>query len=108
MHIDARAHASAGAPLPDLERAKPGGFLQPQWEGNRLTGPLVYRRMLNAFYRGIKAIDRRNVIVTGGTSRYGDPPGGSRLDALAHHPINTSGGMFRGALHRDDASSADM
>lgn len=32
----------------------------------------------------------------------------AHIDVMAHHPINTSGGPRRGALHPDDASSADM
>ena len=74
-------------------------------------------------------------MITGGTSPYGDPPGGTRmrplvfirellclraslqragcpvepkLDALAHHPITTSGGPHHHALHPDDVAMADL
>jgi hypothetical protein len=136
--------ANPGRPLPRLRHFQIFNepnlpqYLTPQWEGNRPTGALVYRRLLNAFYRGIKSVHQSNVVVTGGTAPYGDDPGGdrtrplrfwrtvmclrpnlrpascpkpggrARFDVLAHHPINTSGGPFQGAAHRDDASSPDM
>src|SRR5690606_11497746 len=111
------------------------GYLTPQWTRKRPTSAIIYRRLLNAFYNGVKSVSRRSLVVTAGTGPYGDPPGGTRVrplrfwrevfclrrnlkrkkcptkarfDILAHHPINTSGGPFRKALHPDDASSADM
>jgi hypothetical protein len=110
-------------------------YITPQWQGGRPVSASIYRQLLNAFYDGIKAVDESNVVVTAGTGPYGDDAGGSRVrplrfwravlclranlkrancptrprfDVLAHHPINTSGGPFRGALHPDDASSPDM
>jgi hypothetical protein len=52
------------------------GELTPQWEGNRPTGALMYRRLLNAFYRGIKSVDRSNVVVAGGAEE--------RLERVRH------------------------
>jgi hypothetical protein len=110
-------------------------YITPQWQGRRPASPAVYRKLLNAFYEGIKAVDESNVVVTAGTAPYGDDAGGTRVrpvrfwrevlclrrdlkrakcperprfDVLAHHPINTSGGPFRSALHPDDASTPDM
>ena len=93
--------------------------------------------MLNAFYDAVHGVDDSNVVITGGTAPYGEPPGHSRmrplvflrkllclrnrtalaptncpkppkLDVLAHHPINTSGSPHRSALHPDDASTPDF
>jgi hypothetical protein len=112
-------------------------YLTPQYEGKRSRAPGIYRQLLNSFYAGVNAVDRRNVVITGGTAPYGDPRGGSRtrplafwrgvlclkdrrhlrrakcpakadFDVLAHHPINTSGGPTRSAIDPDDASTADF
>jgi hypothetical protein len=112
-------------------------FLGPQWNGKRPRSPEIYRGLLNSFYDGVKAADQGNVVVGGATSAYGDSPGGARmrpllflrelfclegrrklkpkkscppvkLDVLSDHPINTSGGPRRSALHPDDAATADV
>lgn len=111
-------------------------FLGPQWNGKRPRSPAIYRGLLNAFYEGVKAVDPANVVIGGATSAYGDPPGGLRmrplaflrklfclkgrrklkprscppvkLDVLSDHPINTSGGPRRSAIHPDDAATADV
>lgn len=112
-------------------------YLTPQYKGKRSVAPRIYRKLLNRFYAGVKAVSRANVVVTGGTAPYGDPPGGDRtrpltfwrsvlclqghkrlrrskcpqkpkFDVLAHHPINTSGGPKRSARDPDDASTADF
>ena len=114
-------------------------YLSPQYAGKRKpVGALHYRRLLNAFYDGVKGVSRGNLVVTGGTAPYGDRPGGQRtrplafwrdvlclrkkknrllgakcnpkpkFDVLAHHLINTSGAPRRSALHPDDASTADL
>jgi hypothetical protein len=56
-----------------------GSYLNPQWSGTRPESPLLYRAMLNAFYRGVKSVDPRGVVVTAGTAPYGDPPGLTRM-----------------------------
>ncbi|MFL5907682.1 MAG: hypothetical protein ACJ75Z_08815 [Solirubrobacterales bacterium] len=62
--------------------------LGPQFDGNTPVGFNVYRPMLNAFYNGVKAANRQNVVVTGGTAPYGGlvPAGGlvfPRMQPLA-------------------------
>jgi hypothetical protein len=113
--------------------------LAPQWtrENGRLvpSGPRLYRQLLNAMYSAVKGVARANVVVTAGTSPYGDAPGGERMrpvqfarellclqgarlraaacrdpahfDVLAHHPYSI-GGPRRAALNADDASVPDM
>jgi hypothetical protein len=112
-------------------------YLAPQYRGRKAKSPARYRRLLNAFYAGVNSVRRSNVVVTGGTAPYGDPPGGNRmrpqiflrklfclkrrraldptrcrnrprLDVLAHHPINTIGGPNSRSLHPDDASTAEF
>jgi hypothetical protein len=103
-------------------------YLAPQWVRRKGRwkpyAPVHYRRMLNAFYRGVKRGNRRALVVTGGTAPYGDPrPGGSRImpvrfwrtvkrkktrfDVLAHHPYGV-GSPRRRALNRDDAAVPDV
>jgi hypothetical protein len=111
--------------------------LSPQYEGGKQFSAGHYKRMLSAFWSGIKGVHASNRVVTGGTAPYGDGPGSDRtrplafwrkvlclkdrkrlrpkrcptkakLDVLAHHPINTSGGPRRSAVHPDDASTPDV
>jgi len=111
-------------------------YLNPQWEGTAAASPLHYRRMLNAFYAGVKAAEPGNQVLTAGTAPYGDPPQGRRMrpvrfwrdllclkgrtrlrgvacedpahfDILAHHPIN-DGRPREHARHPDDASTFDL
>jgi hypothetical protein len=51
-------------------------WLGPQFQGKEIVGPDQYRELLNASYTAIKAVSPRTLVVTGGTSPYGDPPGG--------------------------------
>jgi hypothetical protein len=51
-------------------------WLAPQFEGNQITGADRYREILNASYNAIKAVNPGVLVVTGGTSPYGDPPPG--------------------------------
>ena len=147
-------------PLPAVEALQVwnepnlSGQLTPQYEGQTAISPGHYREMLNAAYSAVKAVDPGMLVVTAGTSPYGDPPGGNRVrpvafwrqvlcaspakkksrkkrkkkkgaakrtairaagcperamfDVLAHHPINTTAGPRRAALHPDDAASADI
>ncbi|HST90825.1 MAG TPA: hypothetical protein VLJ13_01350, partial [Brevundimonas sp.] len=113
-------------------------YLTPQWEGRSQASGGIYRGLLNAFYDGVKAVQPGATVVSGGTAPYGDAPGGVRtrplaflrsllclkgkgrklrprrcpdpakLNALAHHPINTSGGPLRSAINRDDVSTPDL
>jgi hypothetical protein len=55
-------------------------YLAPQWSGTRPESPIIYRAMLNAFYRGVKSVDPGALVVTAGTAPFGDPePGGLRV-----------------------------
>ncbi|MFI5122411.1 MAG: hypothetical protein ACHQJ5_05905 [Vicinamibacteria bacterium] len=114
-----------------------GQYLSPQYRGRRAVGAEIYRKLLNSFYAEAHAVHPDNVVITGGTAPYGDPPGGTRtrplaflrdllclrgrkdlravkcrskadFDVLAHHPINTSGGPTRSAIDPDDASTPDF
>jgi hypothetical protein len=55
-------------------------YLNPQWAGARATSPKVYRAMLSGFYRGVKSVTSKILVVTAGTAPFGDPqPGGRRI-----------------------------
>ena len=103
-------------------------YLEPQWVKRggrfRIASPAIYRSLLNAFARGVKSVNRHNLVVAGVTAPFGDyNAGGSRLpparfvrallrrrttfDVLAHHPYATGGPLAR-ALNRDDVSISDM
>jgi hypothetical protein len=110
-------------------------YLTPQWKHKKPKAPGLYRRLLNGFYVGVKSAVRGDKVITAGTAPFGDRPGGDRtrpltfwrkvfclnghlkprrckskphLDALAHHPINPSGGPTRSAINPDDATVADF
>jgi hypothetical protein len=116
-----------------------GDHLAPQWI--RANGrwvpesPVIYRGLLNAFYSGVKSVDRSDVVISAGTAPFGDPPGGQRIppaefvrellclhgwglkpepcphpahfDILAHHPYSI-GGPTQPAINPDDVSVPDM
>lgn len=112
--------------------------LTPQWERVArhwvAESPVIYRAMLDAFYTAVKAVRSSDVVITGGTSPYGDPPGGVRMrpalfvrdllcltgglapapcpnpahfDILAHDPYDFSGPAVP-AYWPDDVSLPDM
>jgi len=110
-------------------------YLMPQWVDGKPKSPHLFRKMMRRFYTGAKAGNPEVTVVTGGMAPFGDSPGGTRmrpllflrklfclrpnlspkrcrkpakLDAVSHHPINTSGGPTQGAFHPDDASSGDL
>jgi hypothetical protein len=58
---------------PNLER-----YLTPQWRRGRTVAPAHYRRMLSAFYRGVKSVRRSALVVSAGTAPFGDPDVGGR------------------------------
>jgi hypothetical protein len=71
-------------------------FLLPQWAQARHGGwtavsPGIYRRMLNAFYRGVKSASPSSVVLSASTAPYGDPPGtaGGRMA-----PVTFLQGLF--------------
>ena len=110
-------------------------YLAPLWNGKKPNAPKLYRGLLNAFYAGVKSASSGNRVITGGTSPFGDPPGGRRMhplqfwrevfclnrklkkqcsakanfDIFGHNAINSPGdGPSKNALHPDDATPADM
>jgi hypothetical protein len=112
-------------------------FLAPQWVGDRAEAPAIYRALLNSFYDGVKGVDAGNVVVSAGTTSFGDPPGGDRsrpvsflrelfclegreelqprpgcaqakMDVLAHHPISTQNPPTYSAISPDDAAMSDF
>jgi hypothetical protein len=113
--------------------------LEPQWTriGRRRyvpASPAIYRRMLNAAYRQIKAVQPHATVLAAGTGPYGDPPGVDRmtpglfwrelfclrgqrlrpshcpevphLDAIDHHPYGLRPGIS--ARNPDDAAVPDI
>ena len=114
-------------------------YLAPQWvrRGGKYVaeGPRIYRALQAAFYRGVKAGAPAALVVTAGTSPFGNPePGGTRMqparfwrevlclsrslsprpcpdparfDALSHHPY-AIGGPFRRAQNTDDVTVPDL
>lgn len=63
-------------------------YLAPQWvrsgSGFVPASPVIYRAMLNAVYRGVKAVNPRALVLTAGTAPYGDPlPGNGRIQPVA-------------------------
>jgi hypothetical protein len=78
--------AAPGASLPRVDAFQVWNepnldkYLTPQWRGGRTFSPAYYRRMLNAFYRGVKSVRPDALVVTAGTAPFGDPaPGGGRI-----------------------------
>ena len=115
-------------------------YLSPQWiragRGYVAESPIIYRRLLNAFYAAVKGVHSSNFVVTAGTAPYGDPPGGHRippvafdralfclsgalalrpvhcpdpahLDAVSHHPYGIQGPLWH-AYNADDAAVPDI
>jgi hypothetical protein len=115
-------------------------YITPQWipagRGFTAESPIIYRGLLNAFYRAVKAVSPANFVVTAGTAPYGDPPGGDRippvefyrdlfclkdnagltplrcptrpyLDAISHHPYGVGGPLWHARNH-DDAAVPDV
>jgi len=110
-------------------------YLTPQWRHKKPKASKLYRRLLNGFYAGVKSAVPGDTVVTAGTAPFGDPPGGDRtrpltfwrkvfclnrhlkprkcktkphLNALAHHPINISGGPTTSAINPNDATVPDF
>lgn len=110
-------------------------YLTPQWRGRTPVAPGHYRRMLNAFHRGVKSVRADALVITGGTAPFGDPFAGgdrimparfvrellclrpdlrrarcsapARFDVLAHHPYSV-GSPNRSARNDDDVSIPDL
>jgi hypothetical protein len=97
--------------------------------------PIIYRGLLNAFYTAVTSVHSSNLVITGGTAPFGDPPGGARIppaefvramlcvqgprltttrcpnpahfDILAHHPYAING-PWAPAINADDVSVPDL
>jgi hypothetical protein len=110
-------------------------YLTPQWSGTQPASPQHYRRMLNAFYAGVRSVSASALVVTAGTAPFGDPKrGGKRMapalfvrtllcqtrglratrcpdpahfDVLAHHPYPGGPPRWKEA-YADDVSIAGM
>lgn len=112
-------------------------YLSPQYSGKKLVSPRLYVKLLNAAYAGIKAVSKRNVVISAGTAPFGDRAGGNRMrpllfwrkalcvkhrrrpqptscrnrarfDVLAHNPINPIDGPGTSAAADDDITVPDM
>jgi Cellulase (glycosyl hydrolase family 5) len=62
-------------------------WLGPQFQGKEIIGPDQYRALINASYNAIKAVNPRMLVVAGGTSPYGDPPGGPYPGGARVRPV---------------------
>lgn len=106
-----------------------GVYLAPQWtrkgaKSYEETGPELYRGLLNASYRAVKAVDPGALVVQAGTGPYGEPkPGGPRMqplrfvrrllskatyvDVVAHHPYGVTSPYQKG-YWPDDVTMAEL
>jgi hypothetical protein len=78
--------ARPGRMLPRVEAFQPWNepnldkYLSPQWSGGKTFAPAHYRAMLTAFYRGVRSVSSRPLVVSAGTAPFGDPfPNGQRI-----------------------------
>jgi hypothetical protein len=63
-------------------------FLTPQWTRRRgryvAVSPELYRRLLNAFYAGVKSVHRSSYVVSAGTAPFAEPHKGARRMPAAY------------------------
>jgi hypothetical protein len=73
-------------------------YLSPQWTRSGRhwvdTSPVVYRRLLNAFYAAVKGVSHSNFVITAGTSPYGDRPGYSKRGYERMPPVQFYRDLF--------------
>jgi hypothetical protein len=98
--------------------------LTPQLRGGRLVSAGHYRRMLNAFYAGVKSVSGANKVIGGTTSPYGVVVPGitavaparfwrallskpASFDIAGHNPLNV-GSPERRADNPDDIATPDI
>ena len=76
--------ARPGRPLPRVHafqlwnEPNLDAYLAPQWSAGKPFAPGQYRRMLNAFYAGVKSVQPKALVVTAGTAPFGDEEVGGR------------------------------
>ena len=58
-------------------------YISPQYVGKKPESSEIYRGMVNEFTAGIHSVSKKNKVVGGGTSPFGDKPGGKRQRPLA-------------------------
>lgn len=136
--------AGAGGPLPRVRfyeawnEPNLSAYITPQYRGKHQTSAGIYRKLLNAFYGGVKSAKRGDKVVSGGLAPYGEDPGGDRtrpliflrkllclhgktaslhagkcpdkahMDIVGDHPIDTSGGPNRSAINPNDVATPDF
>jgi hypothetical protein len=75
-------------------------YLTPQWVGKTLYSPIHYRRMLNAFYAGVKRVQPGAKVVGGATGPLGDDRGDPFIPGVPRmRPMEFLRSMF--CLRRD-------
>lgn len=114
------------------------GFLAPQNLNGRPHSPVLYRRLLNAVYRGVHAAQPGATVIAGATAPFGSAEnedrfvrplefmrrllclkGRNRLEArgrckrarfdlLSHHPISPEWEPRQGAVHPDNVTIPEM
>ncbi len=115
------------------------GYLDPQWtKGKSPKSPDIYRRLLNAFYDGVKSAVPADKVIAGALGPFGDHPGKERMrpltflrnlfcldnrlkptkcpskphfDILSQHPISqftSTGSPHAHAANRNDVAIADF
>jgi hypothetical protein len=61
-------------------------YLEPQWVAEdgrwRAFSPLIYRQLLNAFYRGVKSVAPSDTVIAAGIAPNGDPAGVGRMQPV--------------------------
>lgn len=63
-----RVHYWQGLNEPNLSL-----FFEPQFVGGKPASPTLYRKLINAFYVGVKSIDHSNLVLAGGLGPIGVP-----------------------------------
>jgi hypothetical protein len=101
-------------------------FFYPQFSGGGAVSPALFRRLINAFYAGVKSVDRSNLVVAAGLGpiavpkwtigpmsftrqllcmrsnarpRKGSCGGGVRFDIFAIHSYTTGGPTHTGGVN---------
>jgi hypothetical protein len=85
-------------------------FFNPQYEGDKVVSPILYRRLINAFYNGVKAVMPSDVVIAAGLGPIGVPkftigPMKFTREMLCMtgraHPHKIKGNSCEGGVHFD-------